>query len=449
MRMVTRTTTFAERCRIVELAADGWSDADIATHLGWSVAVVRKWRRRGQQGREALVSCRGRPRQGALVPHSLRDRALVAQVRRWREQHPRWGPKTLRAELARDPQFADGPLPSRATLGRFLKQEGLTRRYRRRTRLPGTARRAPAAPHEEWEMDARGHTPVAGVGVVSLIHLNDRFSHVRLLSYPVVLGAQRAERHLATEDYQLALRLAFTDWGLPDRLAVDHESIFCDNDSLSPFPTRFHLWLLALGIELTFGRVRQPTDQGLTERSHQLWADQVLAGQAFAGWPALVSALRERRTFLNEALPCRTLGEVPPLVAHPAARVPRRRYRAEHEAALLDLRRVWEYLAAARWFRRVAKNHTISLGQAVYYLGRAWCPGSQVEITVEPAAQCLRITSEDGTLAKAVAAQGLDAATLMGDLAQIVKVPGYQPSLPFSEHEERVLRLCETLCVTT
>jgi transposase len=440
----TRVTSLAERVRIGELAAQGWTTAKIAVHLGWSVATVRKWRQRAQQGWAALHSRMGRPRQGPLVPHSLRDRALRAQVRRWREQHPGWGPNTLRAELARDPAFAGSALPSPATLGRFLQAEGLSRAYQRHTTLPAIARARPSAPHQEWEMDARGHAPVPGVGVVTLVHLNDRYSHARLLSYPFVLGEHRATRHLQTEDYQLALRLAFGEWGLPDRLAVDHESVFYDNDSPSPFPSRLHLWLAALGVTLVFGRVRQPTDQGLTERSHQLWAAQVLEGQQFAGVAALVAALRERRTFLNEHLPCRSLDNLPPLEAYPRARQPRRRYRPEEEGGGLDLARVWAYLGAGRWFRRVATSHTISLGGQVYYLGRPWIPGSEVAITADAAAHLLRVTAADGTQQEVVP-RGLDAATLMGDLARIVQVPGYQPSLPFTLEAERLLRLCEIL----
>lgn len=77
------------------------------------------------------------------------------------------------------------------------------------------------------------------------------------------------------------MRLAFTEWGLPDRLATDHDRIFYDETTKSSFPARFHLWLLALGVTLQFGRMGRPTDQGMTERSRQTWANQVLEGTVF------------------------------------------------------------------------------------------------------------------------------------------------------------------------
>lgn len=447
-----RTTTLEERLLIGSLGTAGLPASEIAARVGCSVATVRKWRARGRQGPAALVSQMGRPRQGPLVPRTLRARELREAVRRWRQQHPGWGPKTLRAELARAPAFAAGPLPSRATLARFLRAEGLSRRYRHRVPLPVVPRQRPQAPHELWEMDARGAAPVPDLGVVTLVQLHDRCSHVRLLSYPFILGEQRATRHLDTADYPLVLRLAFGAWGLPDRLQVDHESIFCDTTSASPFPTGFHLWLVALGVELAFSRVHCPTDQGLTERSHQLWDAQVRAGQQFASHAALVAALRERREFLNAHLPCRSIEAVPPLVAYPQAARPRRCYRPEWEGELLELSRVRTYLSAGRWYRRVSRNRACRLGDQVYALGRPWEPGSQVAITLDPTegeAGTLVFRTEEGQACRRHPLRGVSKAELMGDLARIVMVPGYQPCLPFSYEDERMLRLCETLGATS
>jgi hypothetical protein len=128
------------------------------------------------------------------------------------------------------------------------------------------------------------------VGVVELVNLNDGYTRTRLLSYPWVLGHNRLSRRATTEDYQL---LAFTEWGLPERIASDHHRIFYEGKSKSPFPTRLHLWLMALGVSLTFGRFNCPTDQAIAERSHQLWAGQVLEGQAFADWDDLFQTLQK------------------------------------------------------------------------------------------------------------------------------------------------------------
>src|SRR5260221_3922121 len=55
--------------------------------------------------------------------------------------------------------------------------------------------------------------------------------------------------------------------GLPRRITFDHGTVFYDTTSPSPFPTRLHLWLLALGIDVCFTRKRCPTDHAAT-RAH-------------------------------------------------------------------------------------------------------------------------------------------------------------------------------------
>jgi len=206
-------TTLEERIQIVALAEAGLTDPQIAKQIGWSIHTVRKWRRRGQrEGRSGLATKMGRPRRGALssYPAEIRDR-LVSM----RKAHPGWGPKTLHAELKRDPACAGQDIPSISSIGRFLNKQGLTRPYEKHSDLPKPERQPAENPHDVWEMDARGRSHVPDVGVVSLVNLNDRCSRARLLSYPVWLGNKRCERHPDTEDYQIALRLAFTDWGRP------------------------------------------------------------------------------------------------------------------------------------------------------------------------------------------------------------------------------------------
>jgi hypothetical protein len=265
-------------------------------------------------------------------------------LRAWRDAHPGWGPLTLRVELEQDVFWQDKALLSRTTIARWLKEVGLTRSYERHQELPQPSVASAEAPHEEWELDARGHGRVPEVGVVALLNMNDRLSRVKVLSYPCWLGDQRASRHPTTEDYQMAFRLAASQWGLPDRLFVDRDSVFHDNKTKSPFPTRFHLWLQALGVDLVIGPAHRPQKRSITERSHQTWDAQVLKGQTFAAWEQLRLALERRRDFMNEHLPCSSLDGKAPLVAYPQARIPRRVYRPEWEAELMDLKRVHAYL---------------------------------------------------------------------------------------------------------
>lgn len=84
---------------------------------------------------------------------------------------------------------------------------------------------------EELGMDACDKEWVPSVGLVMHIDLNDCLSHVRPLRYPYQVGDQRVSRASTTANYQLALRLAFSD--LPDQIAVAHDLVFSEHYTIA------------------------------------------------------------------------------------------------------------------------------------------------------------------------------------------------------------------------
>jgi transposase InsO family protein len=417
-------TSLQERIEIVERAAVGHTDAAIATMLGCSQWTVRKWRRIGeQQGVASLTSGPGRPPVGLLgtIPACLRE-----TIRRLREDHPGWGPDTILATLRADPRWDSPSLPARTQVAAFLKEAGLTRRYQRRSRLPQPQSVPADEPHVLWQLDAQGVTMVAGVGKVNLINGVDVVSRMKVESYPSV-----GTTNPPTEDYFLALRHAFLTYGLPERISLDHGTVFFDNTTTSPFPTRLHLWLVALGVDVSFIRPRRPTDHAIVERTHQTMARQALDGQSWTDQQALWAALDERREILNTHVPTHAFDGRTPLQAHPTARHSGRQYRPEWEKELLDIDRVYRYLAGCRWFRQIKPNGRIKIGGYQYYLGRRLA-GAAVEVTFDHETGMLLCQPENKPIAVAVPIQGLTIAELMGEFAGIIRLPVYQLALPFS-----------------
>ena len=435
-------TTLEDRMDILESSAKGEPVWRLERRMRVRARTIRKWRRKGRSGgRAGLVSHMGRPPSGALGSYSSE---IVEALRRWRQENPGWGATTLRAELELHPAFAGQRWPSRATIGRFLAESGLIVYKSPSVALPNVDKIKANQPHEVWEMDAQGYEKIPDVGVVTLINLNDQFSHARLFSYPCWLGQDRDERHAKLADYQIALRSAFMEWGLPRSIQVDHDSVFFDNRSKSPFPSRFQLWLIALGISLSFIRYNRPEDQGMTERSHQLWQTQVIQGHTFVDWLSLYDALQKRRTFLNYHLPCRSLDGLPPLIAHPDAGHSGSVYRLEYEEGMLNLQPVYDYLASGRWFRLVGNNGTFSLGGNVYSLGILWRQ-HQVEITFQSDTQLLLIADEAGNPIKSLPLKGLSKEILMGPISDLYRVESFQLALPFSWEEQQLARLYESI----
>jgi transposase InsO family protein len=433
-------TTLQQRVAILEQATARRTDPEIAASLGLAVATVRKWRRIGQrQGRTGLASTMGRPATGALgtLPVPLRE-----AIRRMRQGHPGWGPATILAELQRDPAWADQPLPSRARVAAFLREAKLTRCYQKQRPLPQPAPSDPALPHDEWQLDAQGVTTVTGIGSVCLINIGDVVSRLKIESGPIVTRIQPA-----TDDYVLMLRRAFTNYGLPRSISFDHGSVFFDNTTASPFPTRLHLWLIALGIDVIFTRKRQPTDHALIERTHQTMTWQALLGQTWSDQAVLWSGLDQRREVLNTILPTRALGQ-PPLAAYPTASHSGRSYRPEWEAELLDLRRVGAYLAGGEWFRQTNPHGQWSLGSYWYNLGRQFAR-REVAITFDQQTWEWICRPPGTEQPFRFAVKGLTKEALMGDLAQVLALPAYQLALPFTREAWRQLELVRCMADTT
>ena len=377
-------------------------------------------------GGEGLVSVMGRPKSGALGSFPVEVRGAIAEMR---AAHPGWGPQTLRTTLEQDGRFAGERLPSRARIAAWLKEQGKSRQYERRSELPQpAAEEHPEEPHAEWEMDAQGVVEVPGLGKVSLIHIGDVYSGLKVESLPCVDTS-----HPNTQDYQTILRRAFLKVGLPKRISLDHDSVFYDNASRSPFPSRLHLWLIALGVEVRFIHKPPPMEHSRIERTHQTLFDQAVRGQDFSktGVAGLQQLLWERLDFLNRRYPSRALAGKPPLLAFPEAVHSQRPYRLEWEAEMPDMERVYAYLAQGRWFRKTTAQGQLNLGGKRYTVGQKFA-SQTLEITFDPEEREFVCTSEDGKQRTRLAPKGLSKEALMGELAPLMALPHYQLSLPLS-----------------
>lgn len=436
-----RRITLKERLEIGERWEVGQTDPEIATAMDISVWTVRKWRRKYQRaGRSGLVSRMGRPATGALGQFPLELRDSVSEMR---QGHPGWGPVTLLTELGEEARFRQLKLPSRSRIAAFLKQKGFTRPYERHSQLPQLPGRTPQRAHEEWEMDAKGVIKVPALGAVAIINISDLFSRLKVDSFPCLNSS-----HPSTLDYQLVLRRAFMRYGRPERISLDRDSVFYDNTCASPYPTTLHLWLIALAIEVHFIEQPPPEEHSVIERSHQTVTHQAVTGQVFGDGLAFQHHLSDRLDFLNQRFPSRSLGGRSPLQAYPEAQYSGRPYRPEWEEALLDLQRVYAYLAQGRWFRRTSPLGQFCLGGHRYGIGKHF--GDQtLEITFVPQTGEFKGLSEDGQQELRLPARGLTPSDLMGELGPVVALPAYQLALPFSPATWREMMLCAALTGTT
>jgi hypothetical protein len=299
----------------------------------------------------------------------------------------------------------------------LLKHAKLTRRYERQRDLPPPL--PDGTPHDQWELDAHGAMQVAGIGKVALITIVDVVSRVKVERYPCV---DTTNPPLAA--YQLMLRRAFLITGLPRHISFDHGTVFFDTTARSPFPTRLHLWLLALGVVVSFTRKRCPTDHAKIERTHQTMTLQALLAQTWSDPTALWTGLDARRARLNQHIPSDVLGGRAPFDAYPTASHSGRSYRPEWEVVMLDVQRVYHSLSTCRWFRRVYPNGVLAMGSYGYNISTKF-GGRAIELRFDAEQAVFIAQQEGGSDTLVIPPRGLANEQLMGEFADVATLPTY------------------------
>jgi hypothetical protein len=151
---------------------------------------------------------------------------------------------------------------------------------------------------------------------------------------------------------------------------------------------------------------------------------------------------------LNEHIPSSVLQGLTPLQAYPQAMHSGRFYRPEWEEEMLDLDRVFAYLANGRLFRRVRANGRLDLGGYDYYLGVTW-RNHMLELHFDAKQACFMGQPAGNENTLTFAPQGLTKADLTGELSHLLTLPAYQLALPFTPEAWRQLEYTHLLTGTT
>lgn len=427
---MSKMTSLKTRQKIKQLSEQGVKSKDIALELNLSIWTVRKWRQRLKK-KYPIYSSMGRPPTGGSL--SSFAQGIREHIEYLRGQRRGWGAKVLHFELKKDPRFSGTKIPSIRAIGLFLKQKGLIKTYEKHIPMPDSQVEATSKPHQLWQMDAQGNTKLENIGPIAMINIKDVCSRSYCMAFPN--KKKSAYGHSKGSDYQCALRMAFIENGLPEKIQTDHEAVFYENKGKSPFPTILHLWLIGLGIGQVFSRFHQPTDQAKVERMHQTIEKQTLEGIVHQNWESLFNLCQQRRKFLNETFPCSTLGNKPPYQAFPQARHSGRYYHPQLEPDMIDLNRIYAFLEKGKWFRAVSKLGSVSIGGQVYYLsgikGKA-----QVQVLFNAKSLMLSFYDVKERLLHKIPIKGINKKALMGEV--FWKMSNIQLELPLFWETQKV-----------
>lgn len=376
-----QATTIGQRREMMRLVEEGNTYAGVAEQLGVSFWTARKWIRIGKRyGVENLASCYGRPRAGPMAGYA---EMIKYKVLRMKRKHPGWGAEYVLKKLRETPGLEGKKLPGETTIWRYWRSFG-ERMFRKRD--PSKSEIKPSEiPHGVWQMDAKESMHIPGVGLVSFNQARDEYGRVTVM-HRVHAEPERARQlaRLTSETAFRDCRIAFTEWGMPEAIQTDRDTIYVDSGK-SPFPNRIVLWWVGLGIEHRLIPRRTPKRNGTVERSHRTLKERTLENQEFESAEELQRRVDADWHELNHECPSRAKGcnGKPPLVAHPELLTTKRPYRPEWELDLFDLKRVDEYLAEFTWTRTCTSTGQTRMRKERYSLGAVWAH-QDVSVTYDP-----------------------------------------------------------------
>lgn len=288
-------TVIEKREEFVMLAIQ--EDANISQlcqRFGISRKTGYKWLNRFDGQKSALVDQSHRPH---YSPHksSLDVEKAVIGLRR---RHPAWGGRKIAHVLARDQQLIVAPSTVTAILHRHQLIDSAAS-------VAATAwkRFEHAEPNQLWQMDFKGHFAVADQRCHPLTVIDD---HSR---YNIVLAACQNEQRLTV---QAILERTFARYGLPHRINTDNGSPWgaAGRGALIGLA----VWLIRLGVKLSYSRPLHPQTNGKDERFHRTLKAEVLAYHHFDNFPQVQNKFNRWRLIYNherphEALSMQTPGQ--------------------------------------------------------------------------------------------------------------------------------------------
>lgn len=211
-------TVVEQRYRAVLAVERGEPKQQVAAQFGVSRQTLHTWITRYRvDGLAGLVSRSHRP---DSCPHQASDEVEVA-VCELRRGHPRWGPRRIAHELAGRLGEA---APSRSTVARILRRNGLVEPRRRRKLRADYRRWERAEPMALWQPDIVGGVLLGdgygGTVEAKIVTGVDDHSRFAVIATVVARATGRA--------VCLAFAEALRRYGIPDEVLTDNGKQFTD-----------------------------------------------------------------------------------------------------------------------------------------------------------------------------------------------------------------------------
>jgi transposase InsO family protein len=275
----------------------GSNKRELCRRFGISPPTAYKWLKRFElDGVQGLQAQSRRP----LSNPKLTQADLEAEVVKLRRDQPAWGGRKISNLL--DKRIA----PS--TVTNVLHRHGLILPSENLLQASGK-RFEHEAPNDLWQMDFKGHFAIQQGRCHPLTLLDD---HSRFnLAIEACANQQKGT-------VQQKLTQIFRHFGLPARLNLDNGAPWGSPRNPGEL-SELSIWLVRLGIRVSFSRPRHPQTNGKLERFHRSLKAEVLNGRHYCTLADAQAAFDRWREIYNHQRPHEALGLKAPMSRYRAS----------------------------------------------------------------------------------------------------------------------------------
>lgn len=270
---------------------------ELCRRFGISPQTGYKWLKRYET--EGLAGLQERSRRPLGSPRQTAT-PLEDEVVALRRAHPAWGGRKISHLL--------GHRIAPSTVTSVLHRHGLVEPPEKEVRQPWQ-RFEHDAPNDLWQMDFKGHFPTQHGRCHPLTVVDD---HSR---FNLAIQACVDERRSTVQE---KLTEIFRRYGMPARINTDNGPPWGSPRNPGEL-TELGIWLIRLGIRLSYSRPYHPQTNGKNERFHRALKAEVLNGQHFCTLSEAQAAFDRWREVYNHKRPHEALDYQVPMYRYRAS----------------------------------------------------------------------------------------------------------------------------------
>lgn len=252
-------------------------------------------KRYNEEGLTGLTDkSRARKHQTHKTPSSIEEKILAI-----RKAHPTWGGRMIHNFLLNK---GESTVPAKSTITDILNRHGYINNECA-SKQKKCVRFEHELPNDLWQVDFKGHFPIRTGRCHPLTLLDD---HSR---FSLGLKACKNER---ADNVKRHFIEVFEEYGLPWRINFDNGTPW-GSMQRSDRLTALSLWLIRLGIKVSFSKIRRPQTNGKIERFHLTLKNELLQFNYFWNIKETQRKFDEWRNEYNLERPHQALGMKPPI----------------------------------------------------------------------------------------------------------------------------------------